>query len=188
MSDFGDRHLDPEQHAKLMTAIVLPREIQAAVVANPHLLQPLIDAVRRAVEVSFAHQQTKMNVITGNEVTRRGEICMQVMEMAYAEQNYSILQMVDALPSILIDVLMRNQRGNELIEQEHQQGRWTTGDGDPETEALCELDGVVDSRMVAPDPEGADEVFDEDDDLTEGVEPEPFSDEEFDEFKEAQDA
>jgi hypothetical protein len=143
--------------------------------------------VRKAVEVSFAHQQTKMRVITGNEVTRRAEICMQIFEQAHAEQGYSILQMVDALPTILVDVLMRAQKGNELLDREHQQGRWTTGNGEAETESLCELDGIIDRRVAQGDPDDPDEELPEDADLTEGVEPEPFTDEEYEEFKEAQD-
>ena len=160
----GNNALDQYQLQQLEGHLVLGPEMSAAITANPHLLEPLMQALRTAVQWSFDHPETKMRCISGSEIQRRGEICISILEQAYAEQGFSLNQLKDALPALLVDVLMMSQEGNDLLEDEHQQGRWTAeGDARPDVEMTQEEAATLEG------------------DLTEGIDPEPFSDEEFEE-------
>jgi len=178
----GDKFLDDYQKAQLRASIVLPEELRIAVAANPHLAGPLQYCISKAVEVSFMHSQTSMRVISADEIRRRAEICMQIIVQANAEQGYTLLQLIDAMPTMLVDVLLMSKDGNALLEKDHQKGRWTTGSGDPEAAALCEAHSILDGRTLMGDPTGADAALPAGEDLTEGVEPDPLSDEEFEQL------
>jgi hypothetical protein len=182
MSNFGDTKLDNCQLQQLRASINLPPEIQAAVDVNPHLFDPMMQIVSAAVQISFGHHMTKMRVITAVEIADRAHICLNIIEQAHAEQGFTLTQLKDILPQLLIDVLCQAKDGNVLIEEQHQKGRWATGGDHPETELL-----KLEHAATIPDTRGDPEEFDEDEvdgDLTEGVEPDPLSDEEFDKFKE----
>lgn len=175
----GDKFLDAHQLSQLQAAIVLPEELCIAVQTNPHLAGPLQHCISKAVEVSFMHSQTAMRIITVDEIKRRSEICMQIIVQANAEQGFSLLQLIDAVPTMLVDVLLARRDGNVLLEEEHQRGRWTTGDGDAEAAALSEAHSILDGRTLLGDPADPEKTLQDGADLTDGVEPEPFTDEEF---------
>lgn len=162
MAIVGNTALDQYQLQQLEGNLVLGPEMSAAVAANPHLMAPLLQALRDAVAWSFDHPATRMRCISGSEIQRRGDICLHILEQAYAEQGYHINQLKDALPAMLVDVLMMDKDGNDLLEAEHQQGRWTAdGDARPDVELTDDEEAELGG------------------DLTEGVEPDPFPDEVF---------
>jgi len=175
----GDKFLDAHQLSQLRATIELPEELRIAVQANPHLAGPLQYCISKAVEVSFMHSQTSMRVITADEIKRRSEICMQIILQANAEQGFALLQLIDAMPTMLVDVLLAAKDGNTLLEEKHRRGRWVSGDGDPEAAALSEAHSILDGRTLLGDPQDTEGILQDDEDLTDGVEPDPFTDEEF---------
>jgi hypothetical protein len=163
----------PGQEIRLEREVVLPLEVQRTCMANPGLVTKVVEAVRSAVEISFDHPDTKMRVLTADEAKRRMEICLATLELAHAEQGYSLHQLCSVLAQLLIDVLRQANEADAVLTEKQDQGRYATGLDDMETEGLRVVRHGPDPAELLPDPEmTADEEEDLSGDLAEDFVPE----------------
>jgi len=151
------QHITPQgelcdaDRSALKASIVAPPALQAALEANPIMAQTLHQVVSGAIEMSLEHPDTKMRVLSGAEITRRGQICMEAMRIAYCEQHLSLHQCYYILPKVLINSLRRGQRMDDITASERQ-GRYSRD----LPKEVCEVDEGVDltNGLEAPLADG----------------------------------
>jgi len=98
----------------LQDSLEIPGALQLAAAANPQLGRTMLHAVRAAVEESLAHPETRMRVLTGAELKRRGQICLAALTMMYCEQGLTLHQSYACLRDVLLSALMQDQRAADV--------------------------------------------------------------------------
>jgi len=158
--------LDIYESQFLQGAIEVPHSIMMWIIRRPQDATRLRLAINRAVEYSFEHEDTKMRIITQNELKSRAQLAMDIVERMYIDFELVITQIADQLPEILVgvirDVCVDLQGGvvEQRIKGEVEPGRWTVPLNEPERQVLVDTsENLADEAGKTDDAEtGEDEL------------------------------
>jgi len=137
------------EQADLVTAqdsIEVPRGLHDAMSTNHALASTLIPVVTAAVKRSLERPETRMRVLTGGELKRRAQICLQAIEVMYCEQQLSLHQCYHVIEKVLADALLMGQSLEDRADGQRA-GFYRSSDG--ATPVLMETEG----EDLAPAPD-----------------------------------
>jgi hypothetical protein len=126
---------------------------------NSHLFPKYVDAVRNAVLRSIRHPDTKPLTITALLLKERVAMCHRSLEIMRLEMGMSLTHSFDKLGPKLLEALASGKRLEDLVEESRnrvrEQGETWTRAAEPRLHVIHDDEDLAEG--VTPDPEGDEE-------------------------------
>jgi len=110
-------------HLTIPISFSIPAGLRPWVDANG--AAKIILAVKNAVAYSLDHPDTKMVILTRDEVKRRVNLCLNYLQICYnGIEGITMTQLCDIMPGVLVDSLRQGQKVVETLSEENLGSAW----------------------------------------------------------------
>lgn len=133
------------RHDNLAIPVVfsIPRGLRSWVDENGSA--KIIEAVQKAVIYSLDHPDTKMRILTSDEVKRRINICLNYLQISYhGIEGISMTQLCDCMPGVLVETLKAGKQVQDSLSNIEAGAMWAPTLAQDRAPLMAELDEELD--------------------------------------------